>query len=261
MPTQMDNLVPSAEYRSCYNQLPDVLDATNRLQARDKPGTLDALAKVILEHGLQEQVGIRLLHKHNTVETDELMIEAEEVDPVCETKSLTTLADEAGQIHRRYGEAFAPNSWRWVGQKWLPLEYSVDSKAVHDSRLLQKMPKFAMDFAEGVDRLDARDLLGPCLVRRNFFEGYAAVTANGAMLVETTDASRRANILRFVDRAAYRPENLLQTVWRVVDRVSAGSSCITLCGIHCEIYFSCAEDNSGGHFKQVEHDRSHIESH
>jgi hypothetical protein len=242
-------------YSETYNGLPDVFWADSQLTALDRPATLDRLAAVILEHRVENMVGIRLLHSHNHLSSGEHMLESEETDRLGES-CLATVATAGGHP----AESSAPNSWQWSQGGWVPLEFSVDPLVEADYEWIREKQAFSADFAQALEALRATRLLGLAMIRRKFF---ARTLQGNTALIETTEPVRRANILRFDDASRYDAKNLIQTVWLASDGDddSLKSSCIPLCGFKCKILITCKEDNSGGHNKNVDHDREHLSSH
>jgi hypothetical protein len=249
-------MLDSRLYIDAYNALPDVLDADRWLERQGRSDILDPLCAIILKHGLERVYGIRLLHSHHPVYAGEAMVEDEEL--LTDADALTTRAVAIAQC----GTRVAANSWRLVDGDWLPVEYSADA-LVLETDPIERHPAFTAEFAIALEAVGATGKLGLCAARRRFYDRYAGdAYARGHALLETTDPTRRANVLRFADVSGYSPENLIQTVWlAMAEDDDGGNKCIALCGIHCAILVLCGEDNSGGHTKEIGHDTSHTTSH
>lgn len=242
---------PPLSYQARYNALPEVGEADERLSALGRERTLDGLIDVILRHGVEEQAGIRLLHQHSLIEGGEIMLEEEEDDGPG-ARALTTRP-----VQRSPGGAVAPNSWSWTGRDWAPVEFSDDAIVVAHAGTLARRPAFLAEFGEALDRLDAAGTLGLCVADRTFFA--QAPGGDGSILVETTHAGRRANVLRFDALANYDPDKLYQTVW-VAAASGMNTSCLPLCTYKCAIKFTC-DDSGSSHKKKVGHDHSHPKEH
>lgn len=250
-------MLDSRLYIDAYNALPDVIDADRWLERQGRRDILDRLCAIILDHGLQRVYGIRLLHSHHPVYAGEAMVEDREVLDD-DGEALTTRAVAIA----RCGTRVAANSWRLVDGGWLPVEYSADA-LVLDTDPIERHPAFAAEFAAALEAAGATGKLGLCAARRRFYDFHAGdARARGHALLETTDAARRANVLRYADVTGYPPENLIQTIWlAMAEDDDSGNKCLPLCGIHCAILVLCGEDNSGGHTKEIGHDSSHVSSH
>lgn len=219
-----------------YNALPAVEVADEKLAAMGRLATLMPLCETILKHNLEETVGIRLLHNHNEIADDELMLELEEVDRD-ETYCLSTLA-----VGKTSCSATPyPNSWLLRSGIPVPLEYSLDPLVVAESDEVASKKDFFKEFQEDLDRLNVADLLGLCVLKRRFYEERKPAGGQEVVLVETTDVKRRANVLKFYSDGRFNMENLIQTVWVAVREEATptvAQTCKPFCApvavIHCE---------------------------
>lgn len=245
-------MIDSPQYAARYNALADVLDADRALDRLGRPSLLDRLCMLILDHGLEETYGVRLLHTHHPVRAGEWMIEAEEtVDGV---RALTTSAAAIACC----GTRAAANCWMFVDGQWMAMEYSTDM-GVMGTDPIEAHPAFAAAFAAVLTEAGAAHILGLCAARRRFFDTHGdGARDHGLALLETTDSTRRANILRFADLATHPAEMLIQTVWLATDGDAAGCP---VGGFKCTILVVCGEDNSGGHRKEIGHAREPLPSH
>jgi hypothetical protein len=232
-----------------YNQLAEVIEADQKLSSLNKSAILDSLCDVILKHKLEDRVGIRLLHKHNVISGHEIMLEQEEHDEAGRP-CLSTFAIERNACTGKY----AINSWALRNDEYVPLEYSIDPLVVEQSDLMITQKDFFIEFGQALKQMNVDDILGPCIATRSFFAHRPDVEA---LLVESTDEERRANILRYDMPENYESTRLIQTVWGAN---AESTSCPTLPGIKCHIKFVCAE-NSSGHYKKVDHDTEKTETH
>ena len=156
-----------------------------------------------------------------------------------------------------------PNSWQYTSNGFVPLEYSTDPMALGDSSLTENHTAFLDDFSRELQKHNATELLGPCLIRRNFFGTRR--NSNEDILVETTDESRRANILKFDHPDKYVDKNLIQTSWLAVEKElleASTSSCTPFCSPGaCVPHTVCVSDGSGGHTSNSHHSSSHHSGH
>lgn len=240
--------------KKIYNSLHQVEKANDVLMASDVNGVLQSLREVILDNKIEEYFGIRLMHRHNSIDDNELMIEFEEVDERG-NNCLSTIATSESQIKLPYHA----NSWVYSHGKLMPMEFSLDKSVEEANNILAGKPRFFSDFNEVTVKNGLGHVIGPCVVRRDFFQKYF----NPSMiLVETTQDERRANILRFSDRNLYPPSCLIPTSWIALrgDEYEISSSVAqTACQTqNCVTHTACVRDSSGGHSEQSHHSSQHV---
>jgi hypothetical protein len=255
------------KYSTCshseiYNGLPDVLVADAKLKAMGKAVTLTPLCEAILKHGLEDRIGIRLLHNHNKIAQDEMMVEQEELNRDG-TYCLTTVAvDKASYATKSYA-----NSWLLRKDGPLPLEYSLDPLVVAQSDELISKDRFIGEIQQNLEQLDASDLLGLCVLNRRFYEERRPSGGKEVQLVETTDGERRANVLKFYCDGRFNLDELIETVW-MASREEGGLETLLTCTskpfcsptwvIHCNTGNDGKHDGTstttpGPHGKGTEH--------
>jgi hypothetical protein len=229
-----------------YNLLADVEPADEQLSALNKAKILNTLSEVICKHGLEEWIGIRLLHRHNGLTGGEIMLEAE--DRISEQDlALTTMARSLSGIKQK----FAPNSWMAEAGRFFPLEYSQDPAIAQGRDFLEENRDFFKDFEAVLTAYDVTGLLGPCILRRNFFDQRKP--AAPAILVETSDETRRANTVRFVEDGQYDWNKMIQTTWTaIVQKALAHKSALDgghagLFAMACVPVTGCIRVGGGSH--------------
>jgi hypothetical protein len=238
-----------------YNLLPDVEWADDKLSSLDKTGVLESLSGVIVKHRLEDLVGIRLLHAHNRIRESEMMIEEEEMDGMGRNCLVTMAKQEPATI-----AGYSTNSWQLCDNEFIPLEFSTDEMVVAEPNLLSQNTDFFSEFAAALKKLSVEDILGPCIVKRSFYKNYRP--GGPSILVETTDVSRRANVLKFDDKDNYDLEALIQTTWLAIKSPNSEnpesdcSHCTPLCEpAACVPISACVKDASGTHTQENFHDK------
>jgi hypothetical protein len=228
-----------------YNLLPDVETADGELSRRGRELLLETLGDVIRKHALGHCFGIRLLHRHNELDGDEIMVEAEEHDSAI-GYSLTTIATASAYVTA----TIQPNGWQYHGGQYVPLEWSTDAEVTAVPEALARFPHFFADFAEALEREDVSFLLGPCVISRDFARVHRP--SPGSIFIENCDVKRRANILRFEDPERYDPRKLIQTTWVVAssdNETDCNPACIPS---GCNPVTACVVDTNG-HTSQTAH--------
>lgn len=234
-----------------YNSLPSVEQANAELEAMDRAEVLDELCRIIVDHNLQDVFGIRLLHKHNVIESHEMMVEIEELtaqgEPCLVTAPRVDFAS-AGS---------APNSWKLSSgstPEWHPLEYSTDA-VVAECPNVETSGPFFREFRIALEKLNATEILGPCVIGREYYKRHRP--GQPSILAETTDLVRRANVVKFELEEAYAKERLIQTTWQAAK--TSTDSAQTTCVVACISISACVVDANGTHNKVTRHNKgSHV---
>lgn len=232
-----------------YNGLPDVLVASNELSAGNKTEVLDTLCKVILKHRLENTVGIRLLHRHNDIAQQELMLESEERDAEGRYCLSTVAVAQDGTLA-------APNSWMLGEDGFQPLEFSLDPFVLAESGLTVREKEFYHEFGDTLKSLNVAGLLGPCIINRSFFDKRRPEDSSMLSLIETTDDQRRANVLRFDDESKYKPEQLIETTWMATRPEEEGVTfkcTVGKCTASCAVIIHCDANEDGSHTSSSRH--------
>ncbi len=238
-----------------YNNLPDVEWADEKLNSLNKTEILATLGDIIVRHKLEFLIGIRLLHNHNLIDDSELMIEKEEL--IDDSYCLTTIASK--KENSTYN--VASNSWKLCNGNFEPLEFSKDLMVIAESDVMISKNHFFKEFGNNLIELGVDNILGPCIIRRHFFGDRK--TSDSALLVETSDELRRANILRFDNASNYDTNSLIQTTWLAVDMTEADeANCTAYCArAACVPHTVCVRDGQGGHTQQSNHSSNHTRTH
>lgn len=120
----IDEIDPDA-HRMHYNSLPSVEVADKELNSRTNfQDFLKKAGDVIVSHGLEDSVGLRLIHRHFGLTHEQVMVEAYE--KYQETPSLITTAYSLSNA--REIEA-TPSSWIFVESKPTVFEFTTDPAA------------------------------------------------------------------------------------------------------------------------------------
>ncbi len=200
-----------------YNALLGIEEAKRRLDELGGEEMLGRVLSVIGEAGLAESVGIRLLHKHNDVFGEEIMLEA-----VTEDEDGFALVTKP--VAASAANDFVCNSWQLSGDTFVPSEFS-DRSVVESPTFEVVEHKTTFNrLAAVLHEYGAESVLGPCL---NYSEEVLARRPQeDAKLLERIDSDNRANIVRFAlaDDPALRTS--VKTKWkatRAVDETGKNS--------------------------------------
>jgi hypothetical protein len=224
-----------------YNALLDVADADEKIKKIGRNEAVDKLLSIILRHGLEKSLGIRLLHKHNTIARDEIMVSDSHFDE--EGFALVTRANRAESIS---GKVVA-NSWQLTEQGFIPSEFShahlVESEVGPDV-----CREAFSEMAQAIESLNAFNLLGPTLNYSSFVKSHGS--GEGWIFLEKTNYNERANVVRYVKCEDVALLKTRETVWATKLYFSAAGNkraFTTACECQCSILPDSGE-HQGTHF-------------
>ncbi|WP_375412060.1 hypothetical protein [uncultured Bradyrhizobium sp.] len=211
--------------REMYNGLLSIEAANQTVRTEDRlDGFLSAAAKLFVRHNVHERFGVGLLHKHNTCEPGERMVQYDctmDDERALVTMPVRDAADPTKEI---------PNVWAVSDRSYVPLEYTTDVTA-RDSFHAGEVPAaFLSDFADLVGTAPAGGLFGLAVVKR----ALAQSAQDSEILLEYSDPVQRKNIvlLRHSDAA---PKSIT-TAWTFEARsneVTGETECISTQRCNC----------------------------
>jgi hypothetical protein len=235
--------------RACpriYNDLPDVERADRMLSDIGRTIVLNALSELVINHGLKEVFGIRLLHNHNRISDHEIMVEQAERDSFgrpCLTTSARLKTEVKAAVH--------PNSWRTFANHLVPLEFSLD-QLVQPNALVEAT-QFLLEFARLAHDLKVERFIGPAILPRKFYLDYSPPFPS--LLLERSDRSRRAKIVRFCPAEQYKSTELIETIWKAtIDDESKLQGCSTFCAKGSCVPISACVKDGDDHNEKSTHD-------
>ncbi|KAA1244557.1 hypothetical protein F0Q45_24850 [Mycobacterium simiae] len=210
-----------------YNLLLDVNSADQSVHEDQKLARLlEQAGAYFFKFGVDEYYSVELLHKHNTIDPDHIMLEDAEVlgDG---TAALTTM-----KVKRPSREdTFAPSTFKLQTGKLIPLEFSRDP-AVNIA--IGKLPQHS-EFVCAYQRLLAdyglSEFIGLGFAGRRFYDGLRP----DQILVEESDPERVANIITIRNRDAIEHAKLISTSWafkRTIKRCYTATVCVKVCVIY-----------------------------
>jgi hypothetical protein len=228
----MDDLIP--ELHESYNGLLGIVEANRALRTIGGEETVGKILSVIADAGLEDVVGIRLLHRHNNISGDEMMFESDVIDP--EGFALITSAVRTSQI-----EESSSNSWQFTASGYLPTEFS-DPNLLADPDFSVKDHQRTFNYlSEALCDYRAETVLGPCVNYSEFVTSFSP-GANSAFL-EKTDSDHRLNVVRYISITDSAFINSAKTKWlakRIIDDQGI-RKWTTACSCYCAVF------PAGGH--------------
>ena len=175
-----------------------------RRRGRDRLSALGEIGTVICRHGLQDLVGVALIHRHFKLGGGERLVEefregGFRIGP--------SAAGEVTPYLWKVEQTEANGDWRWY-----PIEFvrtaGAPTNAAELAARLSEEQRFLADLAATIVRLGVKDIFGLNTLHRD-----AVTAAPGEMLIETNDERTRV-----LDVAAYPvsagTEEISPTYWR-----------------------------------------------
>lgn len=211
-----------------YNSLLGIADANRQLTQLGGEKIVGELLSVVRDAGLQETIGIRLLHKHNDISVDEVMLEYTAIDDAG-FALITSAQKSAG------GVGMICNSWRSTVYGYIPVEFSWPGLLVSDDFSASEHGRFFEKLAEALKDLDAESLLGPSLNYGPYVASYSPAT--DAAFLERTDSDNRSNVVRYVLRDDVAFMNSAKTKWHAMQIINANGKLAwtTACNCFCSV--------------------------
>lgn len=236
----------SASSASVYNALYEVAEANKVLRSRGGEDTVGRYLSIVARANLQEHVGMRLLHKHNDISTDEIMLETAEFDQ--EGFALVTAATRMDGTKN-----IVCNSWQATRDGYVPVEYSASVVMAPAFDASEHADTFE-ELASALMKDGMSDLLGPCLNYSSYVSAFAP--SIDAAFLEKTDFANRANVVRYVKRDDVAFQNSAKTKWYAKMTIDASGkvSWTTACNCFCSVF------PEGGHQGTTTHQFREIET-
>jgi cyclophilin family peptidyl-prolyl cis-trans isomerase len=207
-----------------YNQLLDVNKADQLLWAREgQKAFFDKAGALICRHNLEDNIGLCLLHNHNEVEDDHMMVEIYDADTY-PTPALVMAHVPDGKTVQK-----VPVAMQVRAGKLIPLEHSTVPSAVENFIALEKAGSTFTDaFCEVVTHQGFQDLVGLAVLRTGALGGDP-----GEEYYERIDPVRVANVLRIQDTDIDPNIRFVQTSWKF-SQDGTGSATKCKPDTHCE---------------------------
>ena len=212
-----------------YNALLPIADANRALSRFGEEVIVGRLLSVIQRFGLQDKLGIRLLHKHNDILPSEVMYESSLFD--LEGFALSTKAVTRAEV-----SLMVPNSWQLVDGAYVPVEFS-DPLLVSDPEVRPEThTEVLREIGLILRETGTESILGPCLHYGSYVESHDPFERSA--FLEKTDFDDRANVVRYVDLDDPAFTNSAKTKWRAIQSVDSEGNVVwtTACNCFCSVF-------------------------
>ncbi len=215
---------------SFFLSLPDFRTARHSLDRTR--GHIKELGKIICRYGLQEHIGVSLLHKHFTISPDEQLI-----------KHFVGNSAYVRPYQQSINDNVVPYLWKFdhnqtTGmQSFYPLEF-VDtaqraSRGRADAQKFVSSEMFLAEISAKLCALNLEDVFGLCTLHGN----GEIILGDEEILLETTDHLNRVLTLA---PAADTSLETTETSWQFTfdedenDTTKCEGHCQSHCAIHCD---------------------------
>lgn len=148
---------------SHYNALPSVEQADEKLQS--KSAFQDFLLKtkrIIVSHGLENIIGLRLIHRHFNLNQEQVMVENFEMH-----KGIPSLITTAHHIADAHKKGAVPSSWILSGSHPVVFEFSTDQAVRSGIEKMLAAPKFLPEIMGALLEDGFQDLLAVSISTRD----------------------------------------------------------------------------------------------
>lgn len=193
-----------------YNELGGVGEAYRALRARwDRfLEFLGEASDVAVRCGLDDAVGVFLLHRHFEVTADTFMLERPEALETGERALTTAVRAKATNFSWVPSRLAVESGGRGTSPDAIALEYSTDTGALRAYQRLNAHRGFVADIALLVRRFGFGDLLGLATVTRDWLRPTAELS-----LIERDDVVRLASVVTLERIPAADEHSLVPTVF------------------------------------------------
>jgi hypothetical protein len=188
-----------------YNRLPEVFEADLKLVSFGRDNALKVLFEIIRNHKLENHVGIRLLHKHNLIFENEIMVEGAISDS--EGFALVTQALPISDVDGRV----VPNSWVLTDSAFIPMEFSHKNLVFNSKICPETKPEFFAELATKLRELGLSTVLGPALISSDFVKSNSP--GSSTLMIERSALDDRVNILRYARSNDFSKDSFVETYW------------------------------------------------
>jgi hypothetical protein len=211
---------------------PAVYQSFGSVEAASAKSTLDDIKKCgenILASGLQNIIGICLIHRHFDLDDKSVMVQS--IDQH-NAQMITKPELVANNL------TIKPSAWKIQDKGIVPFQFA---KVEHDETdETNKLQSALISVADGIREKGLSETLGLCLL-----EGIEC--PEGHQLVERTEIDPDMLIVEPIHNDKVDENNTLTTIFRFDGDAEQG----------CSKYTSCIKDNYGGHYeKWMEHRRN-----
>ena len=199
-----------------FDNLPAWSAASRQIAPAQKH--LPSLGRIICKRGLQDYLGLALLHKHFDLHSEERLIERfdhnqTEIKPRMVKDDTTVI----------------PYLWKTDGTTWYPLEFCLSSQVPADTvKLADNLSAhddLLSQLAVLLSRLNLTYVYGLTLLHRQ-----AIRLGPDELLIETTHSPARRLVWAAHDQHEFAEQDLYPTVWQF--QSSGSEPTINFCG-HC----------------------------
>lgn len=208
-----------------FSQLLDFEDANQRIDAYKH--YLPDLGALICRHGLHENIGITMLHRHFSLTPAEILCKRFLLNEAISTPAIPTAEDEV-----------IPYSWKLYrcndgAYGFFPLEFVADGRVAERSRQqalrLSASTHFLGEIGQALIDMELIDVFGLATLHNQF----AIKITQGQYLSERTNRAERTIRIRPELRTPDQMKGAAETLWRFIPSDTSGGKPELACDIQC----------------------------
>lgn len=176
-------------YVTHYNNLPSVEENNTQLETSPSFNAfLKEAGEVVSQYDLNQFVGVRLIHRHFTLGTSQVMSEEYKI-----VDGIPSLVTESQRLDEARDNGALPASWILSAHSSNPqmFEASNDSAVKAGSSELQKSPEFFEEMGSLLQRYSLNTLLSIALLKRD-----SLVLTEGQIYWELNDVKRKRSVVQ-----------------------------------------------------------------
>ncbi len=163
----IDDVDPET-HRMHYNSLSAVEVADKELNSRSNfQDFLSRAELLVVSHGLEDVIGLRLIHRHFDLDSGRIMVENfgmyKEIPSLITSAHLLSVAREKGSV---------PASWMFIGeQQMMPFEFSTDTATRSGIKRLVSAPSFLTEMRSLLKENHLQDLIAVAIMKKESLVG------------------------------------------------------------------------------------------
>ncbi|MDO6405345.1 hypothetical protein [Pantoea phytobeneficialis] len=185
-----------------YNSLLTLDGAREEFKQKNGDAAVKRMLEEIKTFEASDFFGVRLLHKHNDINNNEIMFEYSHIDgdEIFLVTEATTNNNTKSTI----------NSWLFEKGKAIPLEYS-DTLIIEDANNFKESNQLLSSLARIANEMNVSHILGPCMNYSRYI--YDRIPESDSVFWEKTALNKKANVIQCVSRENIDRNNSTETKW------------------------------------------------
>jgi hypothetical protein len=202
------NLENTINYAERYNQLPEV-EVNNEIKRANPLAELfiKDIAEAIIKYGLQDYIGLRLIHKHFKIGSNQIMVEEYE-----EIEGVPSFVTSAKNLEDAIAINSIPASWIFTEQGPIVFETSTDKEVLDGVALLLKNPEFIEEFKKLINSYQLNEIFALAVLRRKLLS--QDMQNNEIYLESNYNKPKSMSVVQLSQGDSLNNARTIQTNWK-----------------------------------------------